>query len=67
MTRGHCREAPRLSVGCKKIKLICLYYSETFAGGWIIRLNQHFARTKREVEQCRKYPPNICHQMLLKF
>jgi len=22
---GHCREAPELSVGCKKTKLVCLY------------------------------------------
>jgi hypothetical protein len=30
---GHCREAPELSVGCKKTKLICLYCAKVFAGG----------------------------------
>jgi hypothetical protein len=30
---GHCREAPELSVGCKKTKLVCLYCAKVFAGG----------------------------------
>eukprot|EP00258_Populus_trichocarpa_P030095 XP_024446114.1 uncharacterized protein LOC112325035 [Populus trichocarpa] len=62
---GHCREAPELSVGCKKTKLVCLYYAKVFAGGGINRFKQHLAGAKGEVEQCRKCPPDVRHQMLL--
>ena len=62
---GHCREAPEFSVGCKKTKLVCLYYAKVFAGGGINRFKQHLAGTKGEVEQCRKCPPDVRHQMLL--
>jgi hypothetical protein len=62
---GHCREAPELSVGCKKTKLVCLYCAKVFAGGGINRFKQHLAGTKGEVEQCRKCPPDVHHQMLL--
>jgi hypothetical protein len=37
LTWGHYREAAELSVGCKKIKLVCLYYAKVFAGGGINR------------------------------
>ncbi|XP_061983055.1 uncharacterized protein LOC133702746 [Populus nigra] len=62
---GHCREALELSVGCKKTKLVCLYCAKVFAGGGINRFKQHLARAKGEVEQCRKCPPDVRHQMLL--
>jgi len=62
---GHCREAPELSVGCKKTKLVCLYCAKVFAGGGINRFKQHLAGAKGEVEQCRKCPPDVRHQMLL--
>jgi len=62
---GHCREAPELSVGCKKTKLVCLYCAKVFAGGDINRFKQHLAGAKGEVEQCRKCPPDVRHQMVL--
>jgi hypothetical protein len=62
---GHCREAPELSVGCKKTKLVCLYCAKVFAGGGINRFKQHLAGAKGEVEQCRKCPADVRHQMLL--
>nr|XP_034891250.1 uncharacterized protein LOC118031061 [Populus alba] len=62
---GHCREAPELSVGCKKTKLVCLYCAKVFAGGGINRFKQHLAGAKGEVGQCRKCPPDVRHQMLL--
>ncbi|XP_034899368.1 uncharacterized protein [Populus alba] len=62
---GHCREAPELSVGCKKTKLVCLYCAKVFAGGGINRFKQHLLGAKGEVEQCRKCPPDVQHQMLL--
>jgi hypothetical protein len=65
LTWDHCREAHELSVGCKKTKLICLYCAKVFAGGDINRFKQHLAGAKGEVEQCRKYPPDVRHQMLL--
>jgi hypothetical protein len=65
LTWGHCREALELSVGCKKTKLVCLYCAKVFAGGDINRFKQHLAGAKGEVEQCRKCPPDIRHQMLL--
>jgi len=61
----HCREAPKLSAGCKKTKLVCLYCAKIFAGGGINRFKQHLAGTKGEVEQCHKCPPDVRHQMLL--
>jgi hypothetical protein len=62
---GHCREAPELSAGCKKTKLVCLYCAKVFAGEGINRFKQHLAGTKREVEQCHKCPLDVHHQMLL--
>jgi len=62
---GHCREAPELSVGCKKTKLVCLYCAKVFAGEGINRFKQHLAGAKGEVEQCRKCPPDVRHQILL--
>jgi hypothetical protein len=62
---GHCREDLELSVGCKKTKLVCLYCAKVFTGGGINRFKQHLAGTKGEVEQCRKCPPDVRHQMLL--
>jgi len=62
---GHCREAPELSVGCKKTKLVCLYCAKVFTGGGINQFKQHLAGTKGEVEQCCKCPPDVHHQMLL--
>jgi hypothetical protein len=62
---GHCREAPELSVGCKKTKLVCLYCAKVFAGGGINRFKQYLAGAKGEVEQCRKCPPDVRHQMVL--
>jgi len=62
---GHCREAPELSVGCKKTKLICLYCAKVFAGGDINWFKQHLAEAKGEVKQCHKCPPDVRHQMLL--
>jgi len=62
---GHCREALKLIVGCKKTKLVCLYCAKVFAGGDINRFKQHLAGVKGEVEQCRKCPPDVRHQMLL--
>jgi hypothetical protein len=62
---GHCSEAPELSVGCKKTKLVCLYCVKVFASGDINRFKQHLAGAKGEVEQCRKCPPDVRHQMLL--
>ena len=62
---GHCREAHELSVGCKKTKLVCLYCAKVFAGGGINRFKQHLAGAKGEVEQCRKCPADVRHQMLL--
>jgi len=47
---GHCREAPELSAGCKKTKLVCLYCAKVFAGGGINRFKQYLAGTKGEVE-----------------
>ena len=38
---GHCREAPELSVGCQKTKLVCLYCAKVFAGGGINQFKQH--------------------------
>jgi hypothetical protein len=64
---GHCREAPELSVGCKKTKLVCLYCAKVFAGGGINRFKQHLTGAKGEVDQCRKCPPDVQHQMLLNF
>jgi hypothetical protein len=61
----HCREAPELSVGCKKTKLVCLYCAKVFAGGGINRFKQHLAGAKGEVEQCRKCRPDVQHQMVL--
>jgi hypothetical protein len=52
-------------VGCKKTKLVCLYFAKVFVGGGINRFKQHLARAKGEVEQCRKCPPDVHHQMLL--
>jgi hypothetical protein len=63
---GHCREALNLlSVGCKKTKLVCLYYAKVFAGDDINRFKQHLARAKKKIEQCRKCPHDVRHQMLL--
>jgi hypothetical protein len=45
--------------------LICLYCANVFAGGGINRFKQHLAGAKGEVEQCRKCPPDVQHQMLL--
>jgi len=47
---GHCREAPELRVGCKIIKLVCLYCGKAFASGGINQLKQNLAQTKREME-----------------
>jgi len=47
---GHCREAPELSVGCKKTKLVCLYCAKVFAGGGINRFKQHLTGAKGEVD-----------------
>ena len=46
LAQGHCKEAPKLSVGCKKNKLVCLYCAKVFAGKDINRFKQHLARTK---------------------
>ena len=62
---GHYREAPELSVGCKKNKLVCLYCAKVFMGGGINRFKQHLAGTKREVEQCYKCSFDVRHQMFL--
>jgi hypothetical protein len=62
---GHCREGPELSVGCQKTKLVCLYCAKVFAGGGINQFKQHLAGAKGKVEQCRKYHPDVRHQMLL--
>ena len=62
---GHCREAPELSVGCKKTKLVYLYCAKVFADGGINRFKQHLAGAKGQVEQCRKCQPDVRHQMLL--
>jgi hypothetical protein len=51
-------------VGCKKTKLVCLYCAKVFAGGGINRFKQHLAGAKGEVEQCRKCPLDVRHQML---
>jgi hypothetical protein len=58
---GHCREAPELSVRCKRTKLICLYCAKVFADGDINRFKQHLAGAKEEVEQCHKYPHDVRH------
>ncbi|XP_061960409.1 uncharacterized protein LOC133681385 [Populus nigra] len=60
---GSCREAPELSVGCKKTILVCLYCAKVFAGGGSNRFKQRLAGAKGEVEQCRKCPPDVRHQM----
>jgi hypothetical protein len=65
LTWGHYREAPELSVGCKKTKLVCSYCAKVFAGYGINQFKQHLTGAKGEVEQCRKYPPDVRHQMLL--
>ena len=57
----HCREAPELGMECKKNKLVCLYYAKVFTGGGINWFKQHLAETKKEVEQCHKCPPDVCH------
>jgi hypothetical protein len=62
---GHCREAPELSVRRKKTKLVYLYCAKIFVGGDINRFKQHLAGAKGEVEQCRKCPHDVRHQMLL--
>ena len=59
---GHCREAPELSVECKKTKLVCLYCAKVFTGGGINQFKQHLAGAKGEVEQCCKCPPDVRHQ-----
>jgi len=64
---GYCREAPKLSVGCKKTKLVCLYCAKVFTGGCINRFKQHLAGAKGEVEQYHKCPSDVRHQMLLNF
>jgi len=61
LTWGHCREAPELSVGCKKTKLVCLYCVKVFAGGDINRFKQHLVEAKGEIEQCCKCPPDVRH------
>jgi hypothetical protein len=65
LTWGHCREAPELSVGCKKTKLVCLYCAKVFMGGDINRFKQYLAGAKGEIEQYRKCPSDVRHQMLL--
>ena len=45
--------------------LVCLYCANVFAGGGINRFKQHLAGAKGEVEQRRKCPPDVRHQMLL--
>jgi len=62
---GHCKEAPELSVRCKKTKLVCLYCAKVFVSCGINQFKQHLAKAKGEVEQCRKCPPDVRHQMLL--
>ena len=62
---GHCREAPELSVGCQKTKLVCLYCAKVFAGGGLNQFKQHLAGAKGKVERCCKYHPDVRHQMLL--
>jgi hypothetical protein len=49
----------------KKTKLVCLYCAKVFAGGGINRFMQHLAGAKGEVEQCRKCPSDVRHQMVL--
>jgi hypothetical protein len=61
LTWGHCREAPELSVGCKKTKLVCLYCVKVFAGGDINRFKQHLVEAKGEIEQCCKCPLDVRH------
>jgi hypothetical protein len=41
---------PELYVGCKKLKLICLYCGKAFTGGGINRLKQYLTQTKEEVK-----------------
>jgi hypothetical protein len=65
LTWGHCREAPKLNIGCKKTKLIYLYYAKVFTGGDINQFKQYLVGAKGEIEQCRKCPPDVQHQMLL--
>jgi len=62
---GHCKETPKLSVGCKKTKLVCLYYAKVFVGCGINQFKQHLAKAKGEVKQCCKCPHDVRHQMLL--
>ena len=64
MTWGHCREAPKHSVGCKKIKLVCLYCAKVFMSGSINQFKQHLVGAKGE-KQCHKCPLDVGHQMLL--
>ncbi|XP_052308920.1 uncharacterized protein LOC112327607 [Populus trichocarpa] len=45
--------------------LVCLYCANVFAGGGINRFKQHLAGAKGEVEQRRKCPHDVRHQMLL--
>ena len=54
-----------LVLNVKKTKLVCLYCAKVFAGGGINRFMQHLAGAKGEVEQCRKCPPDVRHQMVL--
>ena len=49
----------------KNTKLVCLYCAKVFTGGGINRFKQHLAGAKGEVEQCRKCPPDVRHQMVL--
>ncbi|XP_073105199.1 uncharacterized protein [Elaeis guineensis] len=61
---NHCREAPELSGNTKRMKLACLYYGKSFAGGGINRFKQYLAGVKGEVEPCRKVPADIRHQII---
>ena len=42
-----------------------LYCAKAFTGGDINRFKQHLAGNKQEVEQCRKCPLDVRHQMIL--
>jgi hypothetical protein len=48
-----------------KKKISMLYCAKAFTGGDINRFKQHLAGNKQEVEQCRKCPLDVCHQMIL--